>query len=77
MSYTFKDTLTIAVQTQASHLWSQGQWTVPLIATVGKIFKFGDQLVQIALGPKYYIDRPVTAPQWGIQFNVTLIYPIK
>jgi len=26
-------------------------------------------------GPKYYVDRPVTAPQWGIQFNVTLLLP--
>ena len=41
-----------------SYLWSQGQWTVPLIATVGKIFKFGDQLVQIAWAP----STPSTAP---------------
>jgi hypothetical protein len=76
-AFTFKDTVTITVQTQSSYLWSSGQWTIPVLATVGKIYKFGDQLVQIAFGPKYYIDRPVTAPQWGFQFNVTLLYPHK
>jgi hypothetical protein len=45
------------------------------IFAVSKIYKFGNQLTAIGVGLKDYVVRPVTAPQWGVQFTVTLLYP--
>ena len=33
------------------------------------------RLTSLAFGVKYYPVRPVTAPQWGVQIIVTLLFP--
>jgi len=75
VSYTLKNSVTLNIHAEAPYNWTQNQWTVPLVAFVGKVYDFGGQLTQIAFGVKYYAVRPVTAPQWGIQLNVTLLFP--
>jgi hypothetical protein len=77
VAYTLKNTVTFNLQSQATYNWTQSQWTVPVIGSVSKIFKFGDQLTSLAFGLKYYPVRPVTAPQWGVQLVVTLLFPSK
>jgi hypothetical protein len=51
-AFTFPNTVTINLQSQSTLNWNQGQWTVPIIASVSKIFKLGDQLTSIGLGVK-------------------------
>jgi len=75
VSYTLKSTVSFNLQTQATYNWTQSQWTVPVIGSVSKIFKFGGQLTSLGFGVKYYAVRPVTAPQWGVQLVVTLLFP--
>jgi hypothetical protein len=75
LSYTLKSSVTYTLQAQATYNWTQSQWTVPLIASVSKVYKFGGQLTSLALGVKYYPVGPVTAPQWGAQLVVTLLFP--
>jgi hypothetical protein len=31
--------------------------------------------IQFSLGPKLYVEGPTTAPDWGIRFAVTLLFP--
>jgi len=77
ISYSLKSSVTYTFQTQATYNWTQTQWTVPLILSVSKVYKFGNQLTSLAFGVKYYPVRPVTAPQWGVQLVVTLLFPKK
>lgn len=77
VSYTLKSSVTYTFQTQATYNWAQSQWTVPLILSVSKVYRFGGQLTSLAFGLKYYPVRPVTAPQWGLQLVVTLLFPKK
>jgi len=77
VAFTFKNTVTITLQSESTLNWNQGQWTVPIIASVSKIFKFGDQLTSIGLSAKYYPVSPVGAATWGLRFTVTLLYPGK
>jgi hypothetical protein len=48
---------------------------VPINIQVSKIFKFGSQPVSLALGGRYYIERPSGGPDWGIRFTVTPLFP--
>jgi len=75
LSYTLRNSVTYSFQVEATYNWTQTQWTVPLILSVGKVYRFGGQLTQLAFGVKYYAARPVTAPQWGVQLNVSLLFP--
>ena len=77
VSYTLKNSVTFNFQTQTTYNWTQSQWMVPLILSVSKVYKFGGQLTSLAFGLKYYPVRPVTAPQWGVQLVVTLLFPKK
>ncbi len=75
VAYTLKNSVTFNIHAEAPYNWTENQWTVPLVAFVGKVYNFGGHPAQIALGVKYYAVRPVTAPQWGIQLWVTLLFP--
>jgi len=72
---TFKNTVTMALQSQSTLNWNSGQWTVPIIASVSKIFKFGDQLTSLGVGVKYYPVNPLGQPTWGLQATVALLFP--
>jgi hypothetical protein len=49
--------------------------TVPLNATVVQLLRIGGQPMQFQLGPKLYGEGPTGAPDWGICFAYTLLFP--
>lgn len=75
LSYTFKTATTIGIQTQSTYDWTARQWTVPLIANVSQIVPIWGQITQFQIGGKYFVERPDSAPQWGIVFQFTLLFP--
>jgi hypothetical protein len=75
LSYTTKTYTTFGVSTESTYDWENSQWTVPLIANVSQLLKLGGQPIQFSLGPKLYVEGPTTAPDWGIRFAVTLLFP--
>jgi hypothetical protein len=53
--------------------WEQEQWTVPVNARAAKVLKFGDQLVSLGGGVRYWADGPQSAPHgWGVPLVATL-----
>lgn len=72
---TFKDTTSIGINTETTYDWTHGHWTVPINLTVGHLFKFGKQPVQMAVGARYYAESPPQGPRWGIRFTTTLLFP--
>ena len=76
LAYNFPDTSSIGLNTETSYDWVHKQWTVPVNLTLGHLFKFGGQRVQLQLGGKYYAES-AQGPQWGLRFTTTLLYPAK
>jgi hypothetical protein len=77
IDYTFPSTFTIALWSQSAYDWNQRQWTVPIIFTIGKLFKFGSQLVAIGLDTTFYPVGPKGIPTWGIGPTFVLLFPEK
>jgi hypothetical protein len=75
LSYTFKTATTLTVNTETTYDWSDEQWTVPLFAGVGQIVKIGKLPVNLQLGGRYWVEGPDTAPDWGIRFQMTFLFP--
>lgn len=46
-------------------------------AYYAKVTKFGNQMVQLAVGPKVYYGNSKGNPDWGIRANIILLFPKK
>jgi len=74
-SYTLKSLTTFTVNTESTYDWENSQWTVPVNVMVQQVMKIGKQPVALALGYRYYADKPTGGPDWGFRVAVILIYP--
>jgi hypothetical protein len=75
LSYTTRTRTTFAVNTESSYDWENSRWTVPINVTVAQLLKLGPLPVQLQLGYRYYAERPVGGPDWGIRFAFTFLFP--
>jgi hypothetical protein len=75
LSYTLKTHTTFALNTESVYNWEGEQWTVPLNLSVKQLVHFGKQPVQFEIGGRYYPERPINGPDWGLRFTVTLLFP--
>lgn len=76
LSYTTPTAWTFGANTESTYDWEHQQWSVPLNVTVGKVTKFGDQLVSLTGGLRYWVDSPNSGPEgFGFRFVVTLLFP--
>lgn len=57
--------------------WSGGdsEWTVPVGGGVGRIFKIGNQPMNMRLRSYYNVAAPDGAPDWSINFSVAWLFP--
>jgi hypothetical protein len=51
------------------------QWTVPMGAGVGKLFKVGKLPVNTSLSGYYNVVRPDFAPNWSVRLQIQLMFP--
>ena len=75
VSYTTKKATSFTLNTEATYDWNNGQWLVPVNLSVGQVVKFGKLPVQFTIGGKYYADGPSGAPEWGMRFVITPLFP--
>lgn len=75
LSYTTKTFTAFALNTESTYDWEHDQWTVPLNLMVSQLLKIGSQPIQFMLGGKYFADKPDGGPEWGLRFQVTLVFP--
>lgn len=68
---------TIVFNTESSYNREDGEWTVPLNLMYSKVTRWGKQLVSVQGGIRYYVENPQSDSQWGLRFNITLLYPKK
>jgi hypothetical protein len=75
VSFTSKKFTTFTLNTESSYDWERSQWTVPLNGLVSQLLKVGNQPIQLALGGRYYAEKPEGGPEWGLRFVVTFLFP--
>jgi hypothetical protein len=79
IAYTTKTHTTFTLSSESTANWNatsaDGKWTVPVIFQISQILKIGKQPISLQIGGKYYADSPRYGPDWGVRFNLTLLYP--
>jgi hypothetical protein len=75
VSYTTKTLTTFSLNTESAYDWEHSQWIVPLNFMVQQLVKFGNQPVAFQLGYRYYAEKPIDGPDWGLRFTVTFLFP--
>jgi hypothetical protein len=75
LSYTTRTSTTFGVNTESAYDWENSRWTVPINATVAQLVKLGPLPIQLQLGYRYYAERPIGGPGWGIRFTFTFLFP--
>jgi hypothetical protein len=75
-SYVTKTKTTFAVSSEATYDWNAGEWSVPVNVNVSQLLKLGNQILQVGIGARYWLDSTPYGPEgWGFRFQVTLLYP--
>lgn len=76
MTYATPQGVSYTLQTETTYSWKDSQWTVPVFASVGKVMRMGNQMVQISGGLRYHFEGPGSAPEGlGFRVNFVLLYP--
>jgi hypothetical protein len=75
VSYTTKTFTSFGLNTESSYDWEREQWTVPINAFAQQLLKMGKQPIAVQLGGRYYADGPSGAPEWGLRFQLSLLFP--
>ena len=55
--------------------WTADQWTIPVSLQANQILLLGGLPLSVGLGGRYFAEAPSGGPQWGIRFQVTLLFP--
>ena len=75
VSYTTKTFTSLGLNAESTYDWEREQWTVPVNAFVQQLLKLGKQPISLQLGGRYYAEGPSGAPEWGLRFQVSFLFP--
>jgi hypothetical protein len=75
LSFTTKSYTTFGINTESTYDWEHSQWTVPINLTVTQLLRIAGQPLSLQLGPRFYADKPINGPDWGVRFAVTFLFP--
>ncbi len=76
LSYTTKEAVTVALNTESTYDWKSEQWAVPINVTATKVMKFGNQLISVGGGVRYWTESTEGGPEGlGVRFVFTLLFP--
>jgi hypothetical protein len=75
IAYATRTKTTFTLNTESTYDWHNDQWTVPINLTVAQLTKIGKLPVQFTIGGKVYAEGPSGAPEWGIPFVITPLFP--
>lgn len=76
VSYITPSQTTYGLNTEATYDWETRGWSIPINASVSQLLRFGDQLVSLGGGVRYWVESPDAGPEgWAIRLTFTLLYP--
>jgi hypothetical protein len=67
--------LSVSSNLESSYDWTGDKWTVPLNLSVAQVMKVGNQPISFSVGARYFIERPESAPNWGLRATATFLFP--
>lgn len=67
--------LSVSSNLESNYDWTGDKWTVPLNLSVAQVMKVGNQPISFSLGARYFIERPESAPNWGLRATATFLFP--
>lgn len=71
----WKSATSLTLNTESTYDWTAQEWTVPINVMIGQVVRIGKQPVSLQLGGRYYAESPDGGPEWGLRFNVVLLFP--
>lgn len=76
LTYITQTKTTFALNTESTYDWESERWSVPINLNVNQLLKFGNQIVQVGGGVRYWLDTPPGGPEgWGFRMQFTLLFP--
>jgi hypothetical protein len=76
LTYTTPTRWTFGLNTETTYDWENEQWSVPVSVSASKLVRFGQQLVSLGGGVRYWVDSPDSSPEgFGLRFTMTLLFP--
>lgn len=76
ISYTYSNSTTIALNTEATYDWNAEEATVPVNLTATKVIKLNGQTMSVGGGVRYWADDNDASPKgWGARLIASFIFP--
>jgi hypothetical protein len=76
VSYITPSQTTYSLNTESTYDWETRSWSIPINASVTQLLRFGNQLVSLGGGVRYWVESPNAGPEgWALRLNFTLLYP--
>lgn len=75
MSHAFPGGKSLGLGFEGTYDYSRKTLTVPMNITASQVTKLGGQAVSFGAALRYYVVRPDGAPEWGLRFTATLLFP--
>lgn len=76
LAYVTSTKTTISLNTESSYDWKGNDWSVPINLLVAQMLKAGDQIFQVGVGARYWVETPDNGPEgWGLRLQLTFLYP--
>ncbi|WP_226633384.1 hypothetical protein [Novosphingobium profundi] len=72
---TLPDSTAFTINTETTRDWKRDTWTVPINFVVSHVYSVGKQPISLAVGARYYAERPEGGPNWGARFVATFLFP--
>jgi len=76
VSYITPTKTTLSVNMESTYDWQSEQWSVPVNLVAQQLLRAGNQLYQVGVGARYWLDSPDNGPEgWGYRIQLTLLFP--
>lgn len=76
LSYITKTKTTLGINSESTYDWNNGEWAVPVNATVAQLLKVGPRIVQLQVGARYWAESPDGGPEdFGYRASLTFLFP--
>jgi hypothetical protein len=75
LAYSWPTATTLTLNTETLYDWNSEQWTVPVNILLSQVVRIGNQPVSLQVGYRWYAESAENAPDWGIRFAVTFMFP--
>lgn len=76
LAYVTSTQTTFSINSESTYNWKGNDWSVPVNLVAAQLLKAGDQLFQVAVGARYWLESPDQGPDgWGLRLQLTMLFP--